>query len=336
MSAPILIKQYSKTPKYIQISESIVENIQSGALKRGAKLPSINQICAENQLARETVVKAFQRLKQKGLIASVQGKGFYISSTNTKILNRVFVLFDTFTSYKETLFYGIKEAFGDNTILDIYFHHFNYEVFKNIIASNIGDYTYYIVLPIDHTKVKQALLSIPSEKLFLLDICPEPLKKTFAGVYQDFKKDVEETLSVIDHQIRKYNSLTLIFRNTVTDLPNALKEGFVNYCKRKNINYFVRYDKADSNLNSGEAYIVIDDDDLVTIVENCRSMKLIPGKDIGIISYNETALKKVVGNGISVISTDFYEMGKGIVQMIKENDRTAIRNKSTFINRGSF
>lgn len=336
MSTPIQIQQLSKTPKYVQISESIIDSIKTGELAKGSKLPSINEICSENQLARETVVKAFNQLKQKGLIASVHGKGFYVSSTNTKTINRVFVLFDTFTSYKEILYQGIKESFGLNTILDIYFHHFNYEVLHSTIASHIGNYTSYIILPINHKKINQALKPIPEEKLFLLDIYPRYLNQEYIGIYQDFTNDVRETLASIDKHIRKYNSLNLIFRNTITDLPKELEHGFVSYCRSNGIKHSVTYDKASQDIKKGEAFIVIDDEDLVTLAESAKEKHLTMGKDIGIISYNDTPLKKVVSNGISVISTDFYQMGKGIAQMILDNNRTAIRNKTTFVNRGSF
>lgn len=336
METLIEIEKSSKTPKYIQISESIIDSIKNGELVKGAKLPSINEICNDNQLARETVVKAFNQLKRTGLIASVQGKGFYISSTNIKTINRVFVLFDTFTSYKETLFHGIKEVFGPNTVLDIYFHHFNYEVFKNTIATHIGNYTSYIVLPVNHKKINAALKPIPEDRLYLLDIYPNYLKQEFTGIYQDFSNDVKETLTSIDEQIRKYNSFSLIFRNTITDLPKDLEDSFVNYCKNHKINYLVSYDKVSKDIHKGDAYIVIDDEDLVTLVESAKNQNLKIGRDVGIISYNDTPLKKVVGNGISVISTDFNQMGKGIAQMIKDNNRTAIRNKTTFVNRGSF
>jgi len=336
METPSRIEQFSRTPKYVQIIDSIIESIKSGALKKGSKIPSINKICSENQLARETVVKAFYQLKQKGLIDSVHGKGFYVSSTNTNTVNRVFVLFDTFTSYKETLFYGIKEAFGDDTILDIYFHHFNYEVFKNAISSNIGNYTSYIVLPINHHKINKALDLIPAEKLYLLDIYPKHLNRKYVGIYQDFNEDVKDSLSSIAMQIRKYDSLKLVFRNTITDLPKELEDGFVEYCEHHKISHSVSYDKAPKDISIGESYIVIDDNDLVTIVESANRKNLNLGTDIGIISYNDTPLKKVVGNGISVISTDFKEMGRNIVRMIMNNERSAVRNKTSFVNRGSF
>jgi len=336
MSSHILIRQFSKTPKYQQISEYIIKAIGSGTLKKGSKLPSINQICSDNGLARETVVKAYGQLRQKGLVDSVQGKGYYVSSINTKTIDRVFVLFDTFTSYKETLFYSIKKAFGPNTILDIYFHHFNYEVFKNTIANCTGDYTYYIILPVIHSKVKQALNPIPEKKLYLLDIRPKSLTQQYVGIYQDFKNDVEETFTSIARKILRYSSFKLIFRNTATDLPKALEEGFINYCEQNDINYSVSYEAVDEHLKPGDAYLVIDDDDLVTIVENCRAKGYVLGSDIGVISYNDTSLKKVVGDGISVISTDFDQMGKGIVQMIRDNQRLSIRNNTTFVDRGSF
>lgn len=320
----------------MQISNSIIEQINNGQLGKGEKLPSINEISLKNRLARETVVKAFGMLREKGLITSIHGKGFYVSNTNTKTVNRIFVLFDTFTSYKETLYYGMKEAFGKDTILDIYFHHFNFNVFRNLISSHLGEYTAYVIIPLYHKKINEALSPIPAEKLFLLDVWPPHLKKAFVGIYQDFEQDVWDTLSSMEHLIKKYKVLTLVFRNTITDVPNSLEKGFVDYCTTHGISHRVIYEKVGLDIKNGEAYIVIDDEDLVRLVESAKSLDLKIGKDIGIISYNDTPLKKVVGNGISVISTDFSAMGAGIAKMIMQSSHGNERNKTTFVDRGSF
>lgn len=42
------------------------------------------------------------------------------------------------------------------------------------------------------------------------------------------------------------------------------------------------------------------------------------GKDVGVISYNETSLKKIILNGITTISTDFEMMGRKAAQLILE------------------
>ena len=62
-------------------------------------------------------------------------------------------------------------------------------------------------------------------------------------------------------------------------------------------------------------------------------MKL--GSDFGIISYNETPLKKVVENGITTISTDFRAMGKIMAEMILKGQKKQIENKCSLIIRKS-
>jgi DNA-binding LacI/PurR family transcriptional regulator len=57
--------------------------------------------------------------------------------------------------------------------------------------------------------------------------------------------------------------------------------------------------------------------------------------DIGIISYNDTPLKKVVANGITTISTDFVAMGKTLAQLVMSKKRTQLENSSSLIVRGS-
>ena len=55
-------------PKYRQIINSIYQGIINGNLKIGDKIPSLNQICKEFDLSRDTVMVAFNELKAKGII----------------------------------------------------------------------------------------------------------------------------------------------------------------------------------------------------------------------------------------------------------------------------
>ena len=41
-----------------------------------------------------------------------------------------------------------------------------------------------------------------------------------------------------------------------------------------------------------------------------------PGREAGVISYNETPMKKYVKNGITVISTDFELMGQKAAEFV--------------------
>ena len=51
-------------------------------------------------------------------------------------------------------------------------------------------------------------------------------------------------------------------------------------------------------------------------IKQAQANNLALGKDLGIISYNDTPLKSIVANGITTISTDFYAMGRNIANLI--------------------
>jgi len=59
------------------------------------------------------------------------------------------------------------------------------------------------------------------------------------------------------------------------------------------------------------------------------------GKDIGIISYNETPLKEILLDGITTISTDHDQMGRTAAGLINENKHAIIKNPFTLIRRKS-
>ena len=68
---------------------------------------------------------------------------------------------------------------------------------------------------------------------------------------------------------------------------------------------------------TGDAVLVIHDNALVDVVKGLRSANLSMGEEVGVISYNESALKEVIGNGMSAISTDFHAMGEMMAELIQ-------------------
>jgi DNA-binding transcriptional regulator YhcF (GntR family) len=337
MDFPITIDKSLKVPIYQQITDNIIKGIESGDLQVGDMLPSINQVAKENVVARETVIKSFSALQERGIVQPVHGKGFFILTKNVDIRNRIFLLFDTFSAYKQTFYKGFRDSLGSNSFVDLYFHHFNPKIFKKLLLDAVGNYTHYVVLPFDYPEIARYLKSIPEERLYLTDRYPDFLKRGYSAVFQKFDDDVFQSLTVVGSLIRKYNALTLVFCDTITEVPAELREGFERYCIQNGVNYQVSCGiSANEQITKGDSFLIIDDDDLVRLVEIANERKLIIGRDIGIISYNDTPLKKVVGTGISVISTDFKLMGKTIAGMILNNERGCIQNPCRFIDRGSF
>ncbi|MCQ4085374.1 trehalose operon repressor [Saccharibacillus sp. JS10] len=67
---------------FSQIYSDYTQQIESGALKPGTKLPSENEIAEAHETSRETVRKALHLLSQNGYIHKIRGKGSYVLDMN--------------------------------------------------------------------------------------------------------------------------------------------------------------------------------------------------------------------------------------------------------------
>ena len=74
-------------------------------------------------------------------------------------------------------------------------------------------------------------------------------------------------------------------------------------------------------VNAGEVYLNVMEDELVAVLEKLLASGLEIGKEVGVISYNETPVKKFILNGITTISTDFHQMGITAAQLILSSSK---------------
>lgn len=319
-------------PKYRQIISSIEKAIEDGKLKKGERLPSINKVCLEFSLSRDTVFQAYEELKKRGIIYAILGKGFYVKNIEVTIKQRIFLLFDELNIFKEDLYNSIIENFGNNVQIDIFFHHFNIEVFKKLVKDSNGNYTKYIIMPTNLSEAASVIKTLPVNEVYILDQTNLELK-SYPAVYQNFVKDIYDALKKGKNELNKYEKLVMIFPGFRE--PVGMKIGFENFCNDYSFKNEVITEFKDREIKKGEVYIIPNDRDLVSVIEKSKLQNMKLGQDFGIISYNETPLKKVVANGITTISTDFIAMGSLLTTMILEGKREQIENKCSLILRKS-
>lgn len=319
-------------PKYRQIINSIYTAISIGELKLGDKIPSLNQICAEFELSRDTVMVAFNELKAKGIINSIPGKGYYINSTEINLDQKIFVLFDELNAFKEDLYTSFLNSLDTKSNVDIYFHHFNYQVFKNLISESAGKYTAYVIMPATFDFTANIIGKLPRDKVYILDRLKDDLSD-YPVVYQDFDKDVYDALTDGFDLLQKYSSLVMIFPGGKE--PEGRMLGFQRFCKEKGFKSEIIRNLINKEMKEGEAYFVPSDRNLVRLVKMAAEKNLELGKDVGIVSFNDTVLKEVVAGGITTISTDFQLMGQTLARIIQEKNTEKIRNRSSLIRRNS-
>ena len=327
----------SSKPKYQQLIDGIIDGINSGLLEHGKQLPSINKVASEFNMARMTVTKAYDDLREKGLISSHHGKGFYVSSTNTKNALRVFILMDALTPYKEILYDSIIQHLGEDVSHNLFFHYHDIELFEELITNNLGKYNHYIILPHFNKSVARIVSKIPKDKLLVLDINVKEFSDDYSILYQNFESNIYQGLTACLDKVKKYQQINLLLSSkSFQYTPDGIIQGFTQFCSENNLEFDIIPDLDDDyELQVNQAYIVFREYDLIKMINWTTKNKLKVGKDIGIISYDDTPLKEIIAEGISVISNDFKKMGERAAEMIINREKGRESNESYFIDRGS-
>jgi len=328
----IEVKKKIGIPKYRQIIHSIEEAINSGTLQKGNKLPSINNIKDEHNLSRDTVLMAFNELKNRGIIQSIVGKGYFVTSENVNIKQKIFLLFDELNSFKEDLYSSFLDNLDKNVQVEIFFHHFNKTIFNKLIHDNIGDYSYYIIMPANLKNTNEAIQNLPKDKVYILDQVHEDLLQ-YSAIYQNFEKAIFENLNSALKLVKKYKKMILVFSEEKQ--PQGMLKGFTMFCEKNNLSFSIIKTLKDKTLEVGELYIIPDDKNLLKVIKRLKIQDFKLAEDIGVISYNDTLLKEIVEGGITTISTDFKMMGKRLAKMITNKEQLKIENPNNLIVRNS-
>ena len=319
--------------KYKQIISQIANSIESGLLKKGDKLPSINKLKKNHGLSRDTILMAFNDLKSRGIIYSVLKKGYYVLNENIDISIKIFLLFDELNAFKEDLYRSFLKNLNEKTRVDLFFHHFNKTIFEKLIKDSIGFYTHYVIMPSSFKNTNLFIKNLPAEKVYILDQMQEDLIQ-YSSVYQNFNETIYSNLNKASHLIKKYKKLIMIYDNKPSR-PGGLLIGFKRFCVDRNYNFSVIESLEHRGIEKGDLYITIDDKNLLKILKKIKEINFILAKDVGLISYNDTILKEILEGGITTISTDFKKMGKALAKIIFEKKKVAIENPNDLIVRSS-
>lgn len=341
----ISINPKSRKPKYLQIVDSIVSNIALGNLPIDEKLPSINYLSEEFYLSRDTVEKAYKLLKDRKVIVSIKGKGYFVNRTPLISRTNILFLINKASNYKMQIYNSFIDTAGAEVHVDLQVYHCDESLFLNLLNKSIGAFDYYVVMPhfktaeLNHVSftedVTKALQRIEKEKLVILDNNKGYYKNCKIEIYQDFENDIYNALIEGLDKVINYNKLVLVYpAKSIYPYPKRILHGFRKFCSFHHLDFEI-YDEIyeEMILKKGDLFIVIEESDLVTLLKRIRQRKLGLGKEIGVISYNDTPLKELLG--ITVISTNFKAMGKNAAEMILNNQEGSIKNEFNFIDRNS-
>lgn len=320
--------------KHEQLVQGVIESIEDGKLAMGDQLPSINIMVEEIGYARKTIFKAYEELKNRGLIESRQLKGYFVISQATNITKRMALLLFAFQSYQEEFYRTFRKEMGKRFQIDVFFHHNNLSVFEAIITNINGKYGMYIIAPIQNQKVAQLLQHIEPKKLLLVDRYLN-LGKSYSYISQEFENVIYKSLVQLLPDIKQYSRIILFFNEESDFSPVSIRNAFERFLQEYSVNGEVKNHYVIGSAAKGNLYFALGDTILWHILRDSVRKKLKIGSDIGILSQNDNVSKEIVFGGITTISTDFYEMAKLAARHIKNENTTQVIMPSRLIKRAS-
>ena len=305
------IKFSNSSSKIKILADGISLSIMQGKLKVGDNLQSINEASSNHKVSRDTVFKAYNELKKRGLIDSTPQKGYFVTGQ----VNRILLLLDTYSSFKQNLYHRFVANLPDNYKVDLIFHQYNEHLFETIVRESIGNYSMYVVMNFSNEHFSEALKTIQGNKLLLLDFGNFE-KANYSYICQNFNESLYDCLNEGINLLRKYKKLSFVFPEELSH-PISSIDYFIRFCKQNHFAFEVFRRDADwHGVEAGTAYLCILPEDMVKIIKDADSARLSIGSDVGLIAYNDNPILEVIENGISAISVDFGLMGEKAAKFV--------------------
>ena len=302
-----------QTTKVQQLADKISLAISMNEFRGGDALPSINQLSDRYKVSRDTVFKAFNDLRERGMIDSTPGKGYYVTDHLTKVL----LLLDQYTPFKETLYNSFIKKLPQNYKVDLLFHQYNQRLFDTIIRESVGKYNKYVVMNFDNEKLSVALKKIPANKLLLLDFGKFE-KEPYSYICQDFDQNFYLALASLHNNFSKYRKFIMLFPKELKH-PQSSRDYFLKFCKDYHLESEIIEDLDFLHVEKRNAYFAIKQQDVVKVVKSGREACLKCGTDFGLLAYNDIPSYEVIEEGITTLTVNWEMMGYKAAKFVVEN-----------------
>jgi len=319
------INESGSKPKFLQIADRIRELIDSGKLSLGDRLPSVNEIIAHFSVSRDTAVKAYQELKDLGIIESTPNKACFVSNVLIReSQKRILFLIDSLTAYKEKLYYGLIDNLGPGYYVDIVTHGDNFDILKTMYEKykSMRDCAACLVIPTaaqsrdsDYFKYVN-----PGNLLFLdrkLSSLPHPAS------WQNFGDGFRAALTREKATLTRYRRVVFLTKFFTNPIIEEMKEGIARFAGDAGLEFVHQHTMfTDRDIEGkiqperGNLYIILDDHLLAATIDACANSGLRVGPDVGIAIINDGPLYSRLPVPISVLTADFYRMGALAAQFV--------------------
>lgn len=252
--------------KYSMVVSDIREEIASGKILPGGRIPSVRELCARYSCTKSTILRAYYELKEQGLIYAIPGSGYYLINNFSEVPTaNVAIDFSGTSLDKSTLPYSEFQSFITQAIGKYREELFTYSDPKGLpqlveaIRRHLQDHQVFSDIErIFITTGSQQALSILAKMPFpnaKINVAVE--QPTYQGILESLRQNQVPAIGVSrDFKGLDFDSLERVFRNgnikffyTIPRFNNPLGISYTNDDKKKVIALAEKYN----------VYIVEDD-----------------------------------------------------------------------------
>ena len=343
MNHDILFSTTSLTPLHKQFTNYVKRLVRSGEFSREKPLPSIQAMVIRTGISRETVVKGYAELCREGVLVSRKGKGYFVKDSYLTGVQSVIAFMDKMSTHQQEIMDGFMATVNPKAEITIRMHYQNVEWFEQALEAALDRYDWYLLFAHfsldDDTQqmVEKLIAKIPARKLIIIDHLPSFAPPEAGAVFQSFETDVPAALKSAISDLRKYRRLCNI------PLSSSLYRAQV----ARSIELFgesegleVRIlDEIPDEIQKGDLFFVSGsrlDKKLSHLLKAISSSKLIIGKEVGLICYNDFPLNEYIFGGLTTLSIDFEQMGRIAGKMVLDGRPAKVQCFASLIRRKTF
>ena len=297
------------------IVQAVLNAIDKGVLSHQDQLPSVNQAVEGIGVARKTIVKAYKSLITMGNVEARPRHGYFIKSEETSRSMNVMLVLHGFNAFQEQLYNSFIDTLGPHVHVDVYFHHCNAEVLKGLIRDRVEHYQHFVITPFEHPSLRSIISLLPHDSVLIIDQLAD--LTDYHHVVQDFNTSLYESFISVRDDIRKYREHVLVHPDNQF-IPAIIDRTIDTWFHDHNLHadMVTHVDE----LHERVLYITISDSDMADILDAADRQRLKPGVNFGLLSFNDSPLKKYVRNGITTVSCDFSVLGQMAAETLKSGN----------------
>lgn len=71
---------------YLQIADSLCKQVLDGKLKTGERVPSVRDLAVELEVNRNTVMRSYSYLQERGVFENKRGIGFFVATNALSVI----------------------------------------------------------------------------------------------------------------------------------------------------------------------------------------------------------------------------------------------------------